>query len=158
MRKVLTIIVSVLIVFVALTASASARCDEGTQTCNGVKMSFAARELYRISDQHSDLSCDANCYSNWLEHNPWLQEFAYANALPLTLVVQADISFSYQWGIDATRLFGRPITQYDWNNAYYDIANAFADRLGVEKPFRTFGTNHCLVVEYGGAGTCGGHW
>jgi hypothetical protein len=155
MRKVLTVFALVFIAFAALTASASARCDEGAQTCNGVKMSFAARELYRIIDQHPDLPCDTNCYSSWLEHNPWLQEFAYANALPVSLVVQASISFSYQWGIDATRLFNRPLTQYDWDNAYYDIANAFADRLGVEKPFRSFGASHCLVVLQRSRSDCG---
>lgn len=85
---------------------------------------------------HPGMTCDATCASNWLASNLWLTGLARENHLDKNVAAHANALFRYDSGLRFENLYQHPWNEYEMAATYYADANAFADYLGIAKPFK----------------------
>lgn len=113
---------------------------------------YVATMLVDLMNTHPDVAqgVGPNEAINWLTKSPWLAGLAGLYGLSLSNVVTAAICFSFEWGIQFEKQNGHPPTDDDWKAAYYNNANAFANKVGLGAPFKEVDGGWRLDQRLGG--------
>lgn len=164
---------NILIVLAVLVLSAlapiivNAECPIGELYCEGWNPIQQAQKV-RIETMDAAIQahaqmladCTVACIDNYnVASRGLLGKLAQVNGLSYDKVVLFAISEAYDWGIQATDAYKRPLVQQDWDSHAAWGLNLLAERLRVNPPLRIWDDGvYCVMVDYGGAGTCGGLW
>lgn len=160
-------LVLAVVLTLGLFTVARAECPVGELYCEGWNPADQAQKVrFETMDAsikaHAQMlaDCSIACIDQYNKaSNGILKKLADFNKLPYDKVVLFAISESYDWGLQATNAYKRPLVQNDWDSHASWGMNELATRLSVNPPLKIWNDKSwCVTVDYGGAGTCGGLW
>lgn len=144
---------------------ARAECPVGELYCEGWNPADQAQKVrFETMDAaihvHAQMlaDCTVACIDQYnAASRGILKALADKNHLPFDKVVLFAISEAYDWGIQATDAYQRPLVQQDWDSHAAWGLNELAARLSINPPLKIWNDGvYCVNQEYGGV--CPGLW